>query len=94
MARSWFSPPGVNLYGSLVIRTTIEAPHLAAWLSWLPLMAALAAAEGIEIVSGLPIVVKWPNDLLINERKVEEFSVKAEPRQEPDPFKSSASAST
>ena len=70
MARSWFSPPGVNLYGSLVIRTTIEAPHLAAWLSWLPLMAALAAAEGIEIVSGLPIVVKWPNDLLINERKV------------------------
>ena len=70
MARSWFSPPGVNLYGSLVIRTTIEAPHLAAWLSWLPLMAALAAAEGIEIVSGLPIAVKWPNDLLINERKL------------------------
>ena len=70
MARSWFSPPGVNLYGSLVIRTTIDASRLAAWLSWLPLMAALAAAEGIEIVSGLPIAVKWPNDLLINERKV------------------------
>ena len=49
MARSWFSPPGVNLYGSLVIRTTIEAPHLAAWLSWLPLMAALGAAEAIDI---------------------------------------------
>ena len=70
MARSWFSPPGVNLYGFLVIRTTIDAPRLAAWLSWLPLMAALGAAEAIDIVSTVPIAVKWPNDLLINERKV------------------------
>ena len=70
MARSWFSPSGVNLYGSLVIRITIDAPRLSAWLSWLPLMAALGAAEAIDIVSGVPIAVKWPNDLLINERKV------------------------
>jgi BirA family transcriptional regulator, biotin operon repressor / biotin---[acetyl-CoA-carboxylase] ligase len=70
MARSWFSPSGVNLYGSLVIRITIEAPRLSAWLSWLPLMAALGAAEAIDIVSAVPIAVKWPNDLLINERKV------------------------
>ncbi len=70
MARSWFSPPGVNLYGSVVIRTAIDAPRMAAWLSWLPLMAALGAAEAIEIVSALRIAVKWPNDLLINERKV------------------------
>src|SRR4029079_3918814 len=70
MARSWFSPSGVNLYGSLVIRTTIDAPRLAALLSWLPLMAALGAAEAIDIVSTVPIAVKWPNDLLINERKV------------------------
>ena len=70
MARTWFSPPGVNLYGSVVIRTPIKAPLLAAWLSWLPLMAALGVAEAIDIVSGLPTAVKWPNDLLINERKV------------------------
>jgi len=70
MARTWFSPPGVNLYGSVVIRTPIKAPLLTAWLSWLPLMAALGVAEAIDIVSGLPTAVKWPNDLLINERKV------------------------
>src|SRR4029079_8440638 len=70
MSRSWFSPSGVNLYGSLVIRTTIDAPRLAAWLSWLPLMAALGSAEASDLVSRLPIAVKWPNDLLINERKV------------------------
>jgi BirA family biotin operon repressor/biotin-[acetyl-CoA-carboxylase] ligase len=70
MARSWFSPSGVNLYGSVVIRITIDAPRLSAWLSWLPLMAALGAAEAIDIVSAVPVAVKWPNDLLINERKV------------------------
>ena len=70
MARSWFSPPGVNLYGSVLIRLTIDAQGLAAWLSWLPLMAALGAAEAIEVVGAVRIAVKWPNDLLINERKV------------------------
>ncbi|HEU4503278.1 MAG TPA: biotin--[acetyl-CoA-carboxylase] ligase [Nitrospira sp.] len=70
MARTWFSPPGMNLYASLVIRPTVDARHLAAWLSWLPLMAALGAAEAIETVGSLSIEVKWPNDLLINERKV------------------------
>ena len=70
MARTWFSPPGTNLYASLVIRSTVDAQRLAAWLSWLPLMAALGAAEAIEAVGPLSIGVKWPNDLLINERKV------------------------
>jgi BirA family transcriptional regulator, biotin operon repressor / biotin---[acetyl-CoA-carboxylase] ligase len=70
MARSWFSPPGLNVYGSVVIRTTIEAPRVAAWLSWLPLMAALGTAEAIEVVGAVGMAVKWPNDLLIGERKV------------------------
>ena len=70
MARSWFSPPSVNLYGSLVIRTAIDAQRTAAWLSWLPLTAAVAVAEAIELAASVPIAVKWPNDLLLNERKV------------------------
>ena len=70
MARSWFSPPGVNLYGSVVIRIAIDTQRTAAWLSWLPLMAALGAAEAIESVGSVDVAVKWPNDLLINERKV------------------------
>jgi BirA family transcriptional regulator, biotin operon repressor / biotin---[acetyl-CoA-carboxylase] ligase len=70
MARSWFSPPGVNLYGSVVLRTTLDGQDLAGWLSWLPLIAALSAAEAIEIVGSASVAVKWPNDLLINECKV------------------------
>ena len=70
MARSWFSPPGVNLYASLVIRTAINAERMTEWLSWLPLMAALSAAQAIESVTKEPIAIKWPNDLLIHERKM------------------------
>jgi BirA family transcriptional regulator, biotin operon repressor / biotin---[acetyl-CoA-carboxylase] ligase len=70
MGRSWFSPPGVNLYASLVIRTAIDAQRMAGWLSWLPLMAAVSAAQAIEAVAKGPIAIKWPNDLLIHERKM------------------------
>lgn len=70
MGRSWFSPSGVNLYGSLIVRTAVDAERLAEWLSWLPLMAALAAAEAMEHAGTPRVAVKWPNDLLIQERKV------------------------
>lgn len=70
LSRLWFSPPGVNLYCSIVIRKAISADRLPEWLSWLPLTAALAAAEAIETVAATSVGVKWPNDLLIAERKV------------------------
>lgn len=70
LSRLWFSPPGVNLYCSIVIRKVIPADRFSQWLSWLPLTAALAAAEAIETVAATSVVVKWPNDLFIAERKV------------------------
>lgn len=70
LSREWFSPPGINLYCSIVIRKTIDADRLSEWLSWLPLIAALAAAESIETVAAARVAVKWPNDLLMAERKV------------------------
>ena len=70
LSRQWFSPPGVNLYCSIVIRKPIGNDRLTEWLSWLPLMTALAAAESIELVASANVAVKWPNDLLLGERKV------------------------
>jgi BirA family transcriptional regulator, biotin operon repressor / biotin---[acetyl-CoA-carboxylase] ligase len=70
LSRTWFSPPGANLYCSLILRTTRPPEHVAEWLSWLPLISALAAAEAIKEVSAVHVSVKWPNDLLISERKV------------------------
>jgi BirA family biotin operon repressor/biotin-[acetyl-CoA-carboxylase] ligase len=70
LSRTWFSPPDANLYCSVVLRTARPPERLAEWLSWLPLISALAAAEAIEQVSSAQISVKWPNDLLISGRKV------------------------
>jgi BirA family biotin operon repressor/biotin-[acetyl-CoA-carboxylase] ligase len=70
LSRSWFSPAGANLYFSIILSATRPAEHLTEWLSWLPLISALAAAEAIEQVSSAQVSVKWPNDLLISERKV------------------------
>jgi BirA family transcriptional regulator, biotin operon repressor / biotin---[acetyl-CoA-carboxylase] ligase len=70
LSRSWFSPPGINLYCSIILRQAIDSVRLSEWLSWLPLITALAAAEAIEAVASGHVVVKWPNDLLMAERKV------------------------
>lgn len=70
LSRTWFSPPGANLYCSVILRTAHPPERLTQWLSWLPLISALAAAEAIEQVSSIHVSVKWPNDLLISERKI------------------------
>src|SRR5262245_53250705 len=70
LARTWYSPPGINVYCSTVLRKAPPAERMSAWLSWLPLITALAAAEAIESLAGITVGVKWPNDLLIAERKV------------------------
>ena len=70
LSRTWFSPPGANLYCSIILRTARPSERLMEWLSWLPLISALAAAEAIEQTSSIHVSVKWPNDLLIAERKI------------------------
>ncbi len=65
--RSWHSPPG-NLYLSLVLRPDCTAAE-AAQLSF---VAALGAAGAIGAVAPplTEIAYKWPNDILVNDRKV------------------------
>ena len=65
-ARSWFSPPSVNIYGSLIFY--FKNPFQAA--GWIPLMAGVAIAEAIEDTTGIAIALKWPNDVLIAEQKL------------------------
>jgi BirA family transcriptional regulator, biotin operon repressor / biotin---[acetyl-CoA-carboxylase] ligase len=68
--RSWFSPEGMNVYASVLIRPGSLTIPLADWLGWIPLTTAIAAAESIQQLTGLPPSLKWPNDLLIDHRKV------------------------
>jgi len=64
--RVWSSPAGVNLYCSVVLRPAIM-PHEAPQLTFL---SAVAVARAIEQTTALRPEIKWPNDVLINGRKV------------------------
>ena len=64
--RVWTSPAGVNLYCSVVLRPEIM-PHEASQLTFL---SAVAVARAIESTTALQPEIKWPNDVLINGRKV------------------------
>lgn len=64
--RTWVSRKGENLYFSMLLKPDF-APELA---SMLTLVMALAVAQGIEAVYGCETQIKWPNDIVVNGRKV------------------------
>jgi BirA family biotin operon repressor/biotin-[acetyl-CoA-carboxylase] ligase len=61
---TWYSPPGAGLYTSIVIDTRHDASS-SDWPRWLTLAAGVAISEGLHAASGLPVAIKWPNDLVI-----------------------------
>src|SRR5690606_19831166 len=61
MGRVWQTFPRYSLACSIVLH---DMP------AQLPLLAALAIADGIEDFCGLRPAVKWPNDLLLQNQKV------------------------
>ncbi len=65
--RHWTAPAGTSLLTSILLRPTWLPPSDAFLLA---ILAAVAAAEAVETVSGLIVDLKWPNDLQINGRKL------------------------
>jgi len=66
MGRQWVSPPGVNLYSSVLLRPPIlpfDAPQLT-------FLSAVAVARAVEEGAVLEPKLKWPNDILVNGMKV------------------------
>lgn len=57
--RSWFSPPGAGLYVSVVCRSRSVVPYIT-------LAGGVAVAEGIGSATGLPVEIKWPNDIVVD----------------------------
>ena len=64
--RAWSSPPGTNVYYTLILKPDIT-PDKASMLT--PVMG-LAVAEGIFRTCGLEPQIKWPNDIVVNGKKV------------------------
>jgi len=73
MGRAWTSPTGCNLYFSILLR----GPFLPSVVTGLPFLAAVATRDAVADVTGLTARFKWPNDLIINDRKVAGLLVEA-----------------
>jgi len=64
--RTWYSAPGCGIYMSCVLR-----PHMAPnEIPKITLIAAVAVVKSIREYTGLAAMIKWPNDILVNGRKV------------------------
>ena len=70
--RSWTSPPGTNLYLTLIVRPPVER------LRSLTMIAPLAVCQAAEDVASLNARIKWPNDVLVRERKLAGILVETE----------------
>lgn len=65
--RAWAAPPRSGLTFSVLLRP--PASTRSTW-GWLPLLAGLSVARPLSSLSGLDVGLKWPNDVLVAERKV------------------------
>lgn len=66
LGRSWHSSKGDGLWMSLLLRPEIE-PEASFRLT---LIGAVAVAKAIEKVTGLKAGIKWPNDVIVNDKKI------------------------
>ena len=82
MARQWSSVAGKGIWMSVIIRPTLtpqQAPQMT-------LVAAVAVTRAIQEITGLEPDIKWPNDILINGKKV--TGILTELQTDPDRVKS------
>ena len=66
LGRSWFTPPGRGLWFSVVLRPPVnpaETPQAT-------MLVAVAVARAIWEHTGVAAAIKWPNDILVNDKKL------------------------
>ena len=77
-AREWYSPPGLGLYFSIILRPAIDLKLInlinlrTAWIIAQMINRELSGQANIEIR------LKWPNDVLVNEKKISGILVESE----------------
>ncbi len=64
--RSWYSEKSTGIYASIILRPPLS-PAAAPILT---LMAGVAAHHAVSTSTGLAVDIRWPNDLLVNGKKV------------------------
>ncbi|WP_027417521.1 biotin--[acetyl-CoA-carboxylase] ligase [Aneurinibacillus terranovensis] len=66
LGRVWYSPAGKNISMSLLLRPTLELQECPQ----ITLLAAVAIVETMRDICGVEASIKWPNDILVNGKKV------------------------
>lgn len=66
LGRDWYSEKSSGIYASVILRPPL-APAAA---SVLTLLAGVAVYQAVRSTTGLPVDIRWPNDVLVNEKKV------------------------
>ncbi len=64
--RTWTSEKGRGIFMSLLLRPDIEPGNA----SMLTLVMGMAVHDALEEICGEPVFIKWPNDLVMGEKKV------------------------
>ncbi len=67
LGRSWSSPPRAALACSVLLRPVAVPPAARAWL---PLLTGIAVAAALRAGAGVAAGLKWPNDVLVGDRKI------------------------
>lgn len=74
LGRTWVSEPGTSISASLYLRSTHTAQ-----LGWATLIAATAIRAAISDLIGNEVLVKWPNDVLVNDKKISGILAQIQP---------------
>jgi BirA family biotin operon repressor/biotin-[acetyl-CoA-carboxylase] ligase len=76
LGRTWESPPELGLYVSILLRPDFAMTEVGK----LTILGSLATADAVETVCGLRPRIKWPNDLVLGNRKLAGLLIETEPK--------------
>lgn len=63
--RKWFSPKGTSILASLILRPKMPLSHSGN----IALITAISIAQAIRHITNLNAMIKWPNDIVVNDKK-------------------------
>lgn len=81
LGREWFSPEGMNLYFSLLLRPYQPARDFPLY----SLATSVALIEAIQRTTGLAVQIKWPNDVVLEDKKLAGILLESEVRGDQSP---------
>jgi len=74
LGRTWEAPPGSSLLVSVLLRPSMSPAHVHTTT----MVAGIAASDACEEIAGFRPLLKWPNDIVVGDRKLGGILAEAE----------------